>query len=109
MDNTQKGAVIALVAVGVALSVYVVNTVNTESGKLDAAEQAREEHSIMCENWLNDLDDRSAEYEGREDSLGGAFDLSGDLAVLRNQLNLDTDRYNYECAGTETNFYEENL
>ena len=50
-----------------------------------------------------------ADLEGRQGSLGGQLDLDGEMASNWNQLNLDIDRYNLECAGEETNFYEENL
>jgi hypothetical protein len=109
MDNIQKGALLALVAVAVAISVLFIFTVNSESAKVEAEEQAREEFETMCTDWYNSLMDRSAVYEGRQDSLGGTFDLGGDLAVLKNELNLDSDRYNAECTDTETHHYEDNL
>ena len=50
-----------------------------------------------------------AEYEGRDKSLGGQLDLDGSIASMRNQLNLEIDRYNLECVGEETHYYEESL
>ena len=106
MDNLQKGAVLALVVVAVVISIYVINTVNSESARVEAKQQAREDFETMCTDWYNRLQDRSAVYEGR---LGGTFNLGGDLVVLRNGLNLNSDRYNAECADTETHHYEDNL
>jgi hypothetical protein len=40
MDNIQKGALIALVAVGIIVPVYVINAVNTESARVEAEQQA---------------------------------------------------------------------
>ena len=65
MDNLQKGAVLALVVVAVVISIYVINTVNSESARVEAKQQAREDFETMCNDWYNRLQDRSAVYEGR--------------------------------------------
>ena len=48
MDNLQKGAVLALVVVAVVISIYVINTVNSESARVEAKQQAREDFETMC-------------------------------------------------------------
>jgi hypothetical protein len=107
MDNIQKAALIALMAVGFIVSVYVVHTVNSESARVEAERQAEEEHSSMCDEWSYAIENMRAELDGRQDSLGGALDLDGSVGVFRNQFNLDVDRYNSECANVETNYYGE--
>jgi hypothetical protein len=62
-----------------------------------------------CQEWSDEIEMVRADLEGRQGSLGGQLDLDGEMASSWNQLNLDIDRYNLECAGEETNFYEENL
>jgi hypothetical protein len=108
MDNIQKGALIALVAVAVVIPVYIINTVNTEQARVDAEQQAVEEHDIMCSNWSLRHEDELADINARQDSLGGQLDLDGRMTSDVDQYNLDVDRYNLERAGIEANFYEEN-
>ena len=62
-----------------------------------------------CQEWSDEIEMVRADLEDRQGSLGGQLDLDGEMASNWNQLNLDIDRYNLECACEETNFYEENL
>ena len=98
MDNIQKGALIALIAVGSIVSVYVVHTVNSESARVEAEIQAEEEHYNMCSDWSDSIENARAELNGRDDSIGGTLDLDGAIASFRNHFNLEVDRYNAECA-----------
>lgn len=98
MDNIQKAALIALIAVGSIVSVYVVYTINNESARVEAEKQAEEEHYNMCLDWSDNIENARAELNGREDSLGGTLDLDGAIASFRNHFNLEVDRYNAECA-----------
>jgi hypothetical protein len=105
MDNVQKaGLVVIPILVTVVVILIVVSidwgaiagpAINTATGR--------------CNEWSDEIDEMQAEYNGRSESLGGQLDLDGSVAVMRNQLNLEIDRYNLECAGEETHYYEENL
>lgn len=98
MDKSQRIALYALIAVGVGLTIYVIQVFNSESARLEAETQAREEHFEMCSNWYDRIENWRADLNGRENSLGGALDLDGSLASYRNQFNLEVDRYNTECV-----------
>jgi hypothetical protein len=68
----------------------------------------QQEFSDMCSDWVERHEDELADINARKESLGGQLDLDGRLSSDIDQYNLDVDRFNLECAGEETNYYEEN-
>lgn len=106
LDNIQKGAIIGGIAVVAFVAIWLsLDYAIWGPGGVDSYR----EHGQMCDNWYDSIQDQKAVYEGKLDSLGGALNLGGEISTMRNQLNLDVDRYNSECVGEETHFFEDNL
>lgn len=104
MDNVQKAGMVGVsIMIGI-VGILIFTSIDwSEIGPIVNTATGR------CDEWSDEIEMTRADLNGRQSSLGGQLDLDGQMASSWNQLNLEVDRYNLECAGEETNYYEENL
>jgi hypothetical protein len=86
------------VIVGLVVSVYIINTLNTEQARVEAENQAIEAQREYCNTWSDEIEDKRAILDARQDSLVGKLDLDGSTEGMRLQFNQEVERWNEECA-----------